>query len=166
MDQLHDKFSSKTECTYPTSPREIIHERIYPRKNLILNIAVNGASKSMRGQLPISNFSLDNGDFGDDAGMFVENRDFCIVGKYVNKSEDLVLVYTGLADGAGGNRSLGINPADFSQAILSACRNTFHQNTFQSNQLSRLITSAVQQVQSSKIQGKNCLITIENERMF
>ncbi len=61
----------------------------------------------------------------------------------------------GLADGVGGNRLLGINPSDFSQAILSACRNSFHQNHFPSNQLSRLITSAIKQVQTNKIHGEN-----------
>jgi hypothetical protein len=35
----------------------------------------------MRGQLPLSNLNLINGDFGDDAGMFVDNRDYCFVGK-------------------------------------------------------------------------------------
>jgi hypothetical protein len=60
----------------------------------------------------------------------------------------------GLADGASGNRLLGINPADFSQAILVACRNSFHQNHFPSNQLSRLIISAIKQVQINQIHGR------------
>lgn len=44
-------------------------------------MAVNGASKFMKGQVPVSNLNLINGDFGDDAGIFMENRDFCFVGK-------------------------------------------------------------------------------------
>jgi hypothetical protein len=60
-----------------------------------------------------------------------------------------------LADGAGGNRSFGINPADFSRAVLAACRNILHQNNFQSNQLPRLIISAMQQVEASDIRGRN-----------
>jgi len=36
----------------------------------------------MRGELPSSNLNLNNGDFGDDAGVFVENRDFCFIGKF------------------------------------------------------------------------------------
>ncbi len=50
------------------------------KTKLCLRIAVNGASKSMRGELPLSNLNLTNGDFGDDAGMIVENRDYCFVG--------------------------------------------------------------------------------------
>jgi hypothetical protein len=41
----------------------------------------------MRGQLPLSNLNLTDGDFGDDAGMFVENRDFSFVGKLEGKNK-------------------------------------------------------------------------------
>ncbi|CAF4405576.1 unnamed protein product, partial [Adineta steineri] len=118
LDYVHDRFNNKTKqlCTerkstrssiHEISPRSTISETIYPiikEKNLCLHIAVNGVSKSLRGQIPLSNLNINNGDFGDDAGMFVDTRNSCFVG---------------LADGAGGNRSLGINPADFSQAVLS-----------------------------------------------
>jgi hypothetical protein len=50
-------------------------------QKLALRIAVNGASKDMRGQCPASNLSLIDGDFGDDAGMFVDNEDTSFVGK-------------------------------------------------------------------------------------
>jgi serine/threonine protein phosphatase PrpC len=60
-----------------------------------------------------------------------------------------------LADGAGGNRSLGINPADFPQAILAACRNILRQNNLQSHPLPELIKSAMQQVETSPIRGKD-----------
>jgi hypothetical protein len=59
-----------------------------------------------------------------------------------------------LADGAGGNRSLGINPADFSRAILASCRKILHQANIQPNQLPRLILSAMQQVEASRIRGR------------
>jgi hypothetical protein len=59
-----------------------------------------------------------------------------------------------LADGAGGNRSLGINPADFSRAILATCRRILHQSAIQPNQLPRLILSAMQQVEASHIRGE------------
>lgn len=59
----------------------------------------------------------------------------------------------GLADGASGNRSLGINPADFSQAILAACRSILQQSNIQPNQLPRLILSAVKQVEENHIRG-------------
>ncbi|CAF3549284.1 unnamed protein product [Rotaria sp. Silwood1] len=133
------KRKSSRTCTYQVSNGQVVHERIYPatiKTKLCLRVAVNGASKSMRGQLPLSNLNLTNGDFGDDAGMIVENRDYCFVG---------------LADGASGNRSFGINPADFSQAILAACRNILHQSNIQPHQLPRLILSAIQQVEASRV---------------
>ena len=36
----------------------------------------------MRDRIPSSNLNLNDGDFGDDAGLFVENRDFCFAGKF------------------------------------------------------------------------------------
>jgi hypothetical protein len=69
------------------------------------------------------------------------------------KRKEVRLFDLGLADGAGGNRSLGINPADFSRAILAACRNILRQNYIQPNQLPRLILSAMQQVEASRIRG-------------
>lgn len=59
-----------------------------------------------------------------------------------------------MADGAGGNRSLGINPADFSRAILAACRRTLRQSRIQPDQLPRLILSAMEKVEANHIQGK------------
>jgi hypothetical protein len=53
------------------------------KNKLCLRVAVNGASKSMRGQLPLSNLNLTNGDFGDDAGMIVDKRDYYFVGKFI-----------------------------------------------------------------------------------
>ncbi|CAF0926070.1 unnamed protein product [Didymodactylos carnosus] len=116
-----------------------------------LRIAVNGASKSMRGQLPMGNMNLTNGDFGDDAGMILENRDFCFVG---------------LADGAGGNRSLGINPADFSRALLSSCRNILKQNPVYPSQLPKLIMSAMREVETSKVRGSStlCMLALDKRQ--
>jgi hypothetical protein len=84
------KRKSPQTSTYKAFNGQVIHERIYPatiNRKLRLRVAVNGASKAMRGQLPLSNLNLTNGDFGDDAGMFVENRDYCFVGKLFNKEE-------------------------------------------------------------------------------
>ncbi|CAF2738219.1 unnamed protein product [Rotaria sp. Silwood2] len=147
------KRKSSRTCTYQVSNGQVIHERIYPptiKTKLHLRVAVNGASKSMRGQLPLSNLNLTNGDFGDDAGMIVENHDYCFVG---------------LADGASGNRSFGINPADFSQAILAACRNILHQSNIQPHQLPRLILSAMQQVEASRVRGSStlCLFALDKQ---
>lgn len=96
IDQIDEKFDTETDeispeykisraPTYQVTTGQVIHERIYPsrlEKELSLRMAVNGASKSMRGQVPISNLNLLSGDFGDDAGVFMENRNFCFVGKF------------------------------------------------------------------------------------
>ena len=74
-----ERQASRTS-TYQVPNGQVVHERTYGAKKLHLCVAVNGASKSMRGQLPLSNLDLTNGDFGDDAGMIVENRDYCFVG--------------------------------------------------------------------------------------
>lgn len=77
-----NKFSRT--ATYQAPDGKIVHERVYPpmkREKVHLDVAVNGASKSMRGQLPLSNLNLTNGDFGDDAGMIMETQDYVFVGK-------------------------------------------------------------------------------------
>ncbi|UJR26772.1 hypothetical protein I4U23_008086 [Adineta vaga] len=164
LEYIYEKFDNKTKqvsnerqsiCskTYQVPKRPTIPERIYPTINetkLRLNIAVNGMSKSLRGQVPLSNLNINKGDFGDDAGMFVDNRSFCFVG---------------LADGAGGNRSLGLNPADFSQAVLDACRNLLQKNHFHPKQLPQLILSAMEQVEARKVRGSStlCLLALDKE---
>ncbi|CAF1190055.1 unnamed protein product [Adineta steineri] len=164
LDYVHDRFNNKTKqlCTerkstrssiHEISPRSTISETIYPiikEKKLCLHIAVNGVSKSLRGQIPLSNLNINNGDFGDDAGMFVDTRNSCFVG---------------LADGAGGNRSLGINPADFSQAVLSACRNLLRKHTVHSKQLPALLLAAMDHVEASAIRGSStlCLLALDKQ---
>ena len=147
-------------ATYQIGTGQLVHERIYTgakKSKIHLAIAVNGASKSMRGQLPLSNLNLTNGDFGDDAGMIMETRDYCFVGEQKNleKIQFDIFSSSGLADGAGGNRSLGINPADFSRAILASCREILHQTNLKPNQLPRLILAAMQQVEANRIRGKS-----------
>jgi hypothetical protein len=83
-EQISDRYKPSRTSTYQVPTGQLIHERIYPtvnRRKLGLSMAVNGASKSMREELPSSNISLKRGDFGDDAGMNYENRDYCFVGK-------------------------------------------------------------------------------------
>jgi hypothetical protein len=84
VDKISSKRKASRTSTYQESNGQIIHERVYPgvvmKSKLCLRIAVNGASKSMRGQLPLANLNLINGDFGDDAGMIVDNRDYSFVG--------------------------------------------------------------------------------------
>jgi hypothetical protein len=89
--EVSSKARSPRTSTYQVSNGKVVHERVYPatvKTKLCLRVAVNGASKSMRGQLPLSNLNLKNGDFGDDAGMFVENRDYCFVGKLLKTEKN------------------------------------------------------------------------------
>lgn len=60
-----------------------IRIREYNPKNqeVHLKLAINGVSKSMKEHIPMANLDLLEGDFGDDAGLFVENRDFYLGGK-------------------------------------------------------------------------------------
>jgi hypothetical protein len=80
---LAEQRQAPRTSTYKVPNGQVVHERIYggtKATKLHLCVAVNGASKSMRGQLPLSNLNLTHGDFGDDAGMVVENQDYCFVG--------------------------------------------------------------------------------------
>jgi len=72
-----------------------------------VKFAVNGLSKTAYGgSTPPINRNIQKGDYGDDSGMIAEN------------SKSIVI---GLADGAGGNRALGIDPKIFSRSLLSNC---------------------------------------------
>lgn len=64
-----------------------------------------------------------------------------------------------MADGASGNRSFGINPADFSQAVLAACGTILNQTKIQPNQLPRLIMSAMERVEASHVRGKKYFVS-------
>lgn len=82
--QLSNDNKSSRTYNYRVSKQQATHEELYQSKaptNLCLRIAVNGVSKSSRGPLSLSNSILHHGDYGDDAGMIVENRDYCFVGK-------------------------------------------------------------------------------------
>jgi hypothetical protein len=57
------------------------HCLTHVRKRLGLRIAINGASKSIRGNIPLANRNLFHGDFGDDTGIIVKHRDHCFLGK-------------------------------------------------------------------------------------
>lgn len=79
-----ERKSMRIKNTYQVPTRHSIQERTYPTINetkLCLHIAVNGMSKSLRGQVPLANLDINRGDFGDDAGMFLDNRSFSFVGK-------------------------------------------------------------------------------------
>ena len=59
----------------------------------------------------------------------------------------------GLADGAGGNRALGLDPADFSNGILSACRKVIEEKSSKAHQLPEITLAALEKVKSSTTRG-------------
>lgn len=81
---LHDRpirSSKDTRMLQTISIERPFSHAAISRRKFRLNIAVNGASKSLRDRVPTSNWDLTTGDFGDDAGIFTENNDFSLVGK-------------------------------------------------------------------------------------
>lgn len=59
----------------------------------------------------------------------------------------------GLADGAGGNREIGIDPKKFSRCLLGFCVETIKNEEVLPHQVSRLATRAIQQLESRNIIG-------------
>jgi hypothetical protein len=107
--------------------------------NYCIRFAVNGLSKSHMGSIPSINKNIQAGDFGDDSGMIAENSK-CIV--------------IGLADGAGGNREIGIDPKKFSRALLGFCVEIIKNEEVLPHQVSRLATKAIQYLENRNIVGK------------
>jgi hypothetical protein len=109
--------------------------------NICVRFAVNGLSKYSKSSVnstPAINRNLQAGDFGDDAGMIAENSK-CIV--------------IGLADGAGGNRSIGIDPQKFSRALMGYCVEIVKNEDVSSNHMTRLACKSVQTLESKNIEG-------------
>ena len=94
IDHIHQEFDrdaiqpphrprSSRACIYQVSTGHPSNERrssSTKEKTLSVRIAVNGVSKSVSGHLPLSNLDLTRGDFGDDAGMVVENEGISFIG--------------------------------------------------------------------------------------
>jgi hypothetical protein len=118
--------------------------------NYCIRFAVNGLSKSHMGSIPSINKNIQAGDFGDDAGMIAENSK-CIV--------------IGLADGAGGNRDIGIDPKKFSRALLGFCVEIIKNEEVLPHQVPRLATKAVQYLEKVNIVGSGtlCLLSLNKE---
>ena len=58
-----------------------------------------------------------------------------------------------LADGAGGNRALGLNPADFSHGLLAACRTAIEEKDPKSHQLPEIVLDALNKVKGTDVRG-------------
>ena len=110
---------------------------------------MNGLSKfNSAGSGVPANRSIQESDFGDDAGMIAENQKAIVIG---------------LADGAGGNRANGIDPKIFSRNLLGFCVEFVRNESIQPNELPKLTCKAVQALEAKNIMGSGtlCLLSIE-----
>ncbi|KAL7668332.1 hypothetical protein ACOME3_009037 [Neoechinorhynchus agilis] len=115
-----------------------------------MSISVNGMSKSMNAwKMPYQNRSLDNGDFGDDAGMMFENNNCCFIA---------------LADGAGGNRSQGIDPSIFSRNLMASCLRVLRSSEYNTRQLLQLVTAAMKKIEMLNVLGSATICVVGLDR--
>lgn len=143
---LGPQRSSSAQNIY-SDPRLAESER---NLNYCIRFAVNGLSKTHMGSVPTINKNIQAGDFGDDAGMIAENSK-CIV--------------IGLADGAGGNRNIGIDPKKFSRSLLGYCVEIVKNNEVQPHQVAKLAAKSVHCLENRNIAGSGtlCLLSLNKE---
>lgn len=104
-----------------------------------VRFAVNGLSKFIKHtSMPPTNRDIQTDDFGDDAGMIAENTDSIVIG---------------LADGAGGNRSIGIDPRRFSRSLLGYCVHYVKKDEVKSNEMAKLACKSIQILEAKNIEG-------------
>ena len=118
-----------------------------------VRFAVNGLSKYALGgssNIPQQNRNIQAGDFGDDAGMIAEN------------SRSIVI---GLADGAGGNRSIGIDPQKFSRSLLGYCVEIVKNEDIHPSQMAKLACKSIQILEAQNIDG-NCIFAYSADRLI
>jgi len=117
-----------------------------------IRFAVNGLSKfyQFSNSIPELNKSIQSGDFGDDAGMIAENSK-CVV--------------VGLADGAGGNRSIGIDPQRFSRSLLAHCVEILRNEEVLPNEMAKLACKSVHMLERNNVEGSGtiCLLSINKK---
>jgi hypothetical protein len=69
-------------------------------------------------------------------------------------NESYCMFNLGLADGAGGNRSIGIDPQKFSRSLLGYCVEIIKNEDVAHNQMAKLACRSIQILESKNIQGK------------
>ncbi|CAF1023739.1 unnamed protein product, partial [Brachionus calyciflorus] len=125
-----------------------------PLQQFCVRFAVNGLSKFTKGNnIPQQNRSIQAGDFGDDSGMIAENSN-CIV--------------IGLADGAGGNRNIGIDPKIFSRSLLGYSVEILKNENILPNQMAKLACKSIHILESKHIDGSGtlCLLALNKRNNF
>jgi len=116
-----------------------------------IRFAVNGLSKFEPGnEIPAINKNITAGNYGDDSGMVAENSK-CIV--------------IGLADGAGGNRLIGIDPQRFSRTLLANCVDLIKREEILPHEMAKLATKSVHLLEKHNIEGSGtlCLLSLNKQ---
>jgi len=135
--------TSKLETPVEATPNQAVFN---------LRFAVNGLSKFYQYSnfIPEINKSIQSGDFGDDAGMIAENSK-CVV--------------IGLADGAGGNRSIGIDPQRFSRSLLAHCVEILKKEEVLPNEMAKLACNSIHMLERNNVEGSGtiCLLSINKK---
>ena len=60
-----------------------------------------------------------------------------------------------MADGAGGNRSIGIDPQIFSRSLLCNCVEIIKKGEILPNQMAKLACKSIQILEAQNIDGKS-----------
>lgn len=107
---LNDQNNLKTKIFQDFDIKPYVINSDEQKMRLGLRVVSCGMNKKFRLPIPRSNFVLDRGNFGDDAGFVAEN----MFGDAF-----------GIADGATGNFMLGYDPGDFSRSLMQTCSEIF-----------------------------------------
>ncbi len=69
-------------------------------------------------------------------------------------AENSKSIVIGLADGAGGNRALGIDPKIFSRSLLSNCVEIIKNEELLPHQLAKMACKSIHILEAKNIEGK------------
>lgn len=77
-------------------------------------------------------------------------------------AENSNCIVIGLADGAGGNRNIGIDPQVFSRSLLSYSVDILKSEDIQPNQMAKLACKSIHELESKHIDGSGtlCLLAL------
>ncbi|KAI3385140.1 hypothetical protein SNEBB_002596 [Seison nebaliae] len=140
---------------------ETIHAKLFDRNNgnskndfdkkktIYVHVGIGGFARveelppsSPRISMSETNSTFKTGKFGDDAGFYVDKKDFFIAA---------------VADGAGGNRAYGHDPKIFSETLMRECHRQSQSIHFKIGDYKHIIFDALQIVQDKNVFG-SCTI--------
>jgi len=115
-------------------------------KWLGLKVLACGMKKGAGLPIPVDNFHIDRGDFGDDAGFWSETGQGCACG---------------IADGATGNSRYGYDPGDFSRNLMEQCSEIYATERNGVTDARDLLLKAYDEVQNKTCYGSCTACVIE-----